>query len=168
MPLPLEHIKEYLSTAYVRAVVAMAGCSFTPLSQDYGIDAYVNEVQLFPDGRFITQNWKFGCQIKSTTSAYVENGNLIYDMRAEAYNRLLEIEGPTPVILVLFYMPTNEASWLMLDENQMLLRRCCYWTLLSGPPTANTATQRIRIPRTQLFEPTAVTNLLAQIKCGQL
>jgi hypothetical protein len=164
MPIPLSHMKERLSVAYVRTVVARAGAQFIPEDgTEYGTDAIIRKVQLLPNGNYASTSWGFDCQIKATTNWIEEREHLVYDMKVEAYNKLITHLGSTSCILILFRLPINEADWLRLDEESLLLKNCCYWMYLEGQRSSNKSTVRIRIPRKHLFTPDSVNNLLDRI-----
>ena len=168
MPIPPSHIKERLSVAYVTAVVARAGSalSFTNGS-DYGTDAYISEVIETPNGKFTESGISLKCQIKSTTSFSLISNNVVYDMEVGAYNKLATRQG-RDCILVLLCLPNDAAEWLSLNENQLIIKKCCYWFYISGPKSANTSSHRIRIPRSQVFAPQAVIDLLTLVRNGGL
>ena len=92
---------------------------------------------------------------------------VIYDMDAEAFNKIVTYEGGV-CILILCCLPKNPAEWLLLSEEQLILRRCCYWTQLGEEPTTNVSTRRISLPRAQLFTPQAVQELLERRRQGTL
>lgn len=164
MALPLDHIKERLSNAYASAVAARAGATFQPKHPEYGDDAFIQEVRRLPNGKYQATGWGFWCQLKATTTSELKDDHVVYDMEVEAYNKLARWRGAAPCILVLFRLPKNPDEWLTLDEEQLLLKRCCYWMHITGPPSTNEFSQRIRIPRTQMFTPEAVAELLEKVK----
>jgi hypothetical protein len=62
-------------------------------------------------------------------------------------------------------MPADEAAWTDQDEDRLLLRYCAYWLSLKGmPPTQNTATIRVAIPRTNVFSVSALTSLMEKVR----
>lgn len=167
MPLPISHIKERLSVAYVRTVTAKAGAMFlTSDGTEYGTDAIIQKVKLLPNGKYTASGWSFNCQLKATTD-WIENKNeIIYDIEADAYNKLVCWEG-TPCILILYRLPKDDTNWLLLDENVLQLRSCCYWIHLIGLPSSNKSTVRIQIPRSQLFCPESVNYLLDTVSANE-
>jgi hypothetical protein len=168
MPIPLDHVKERLSNAYVSAVAAQAGATFTPKHPEYGDDAFITPVKLLDNGRYAPLGYVLICQLKSTTTSKLEDNDVVYDMDVVAYNKLAGWEGTSPCILVLFRLPKNPRDWLTLDEEQLRLKNCCYWKHITGPLSTNESWQRIRIPRTQTFTPEAVIELLEKIRQGEI
>jgi len=168
MTIPLDHIKERLSNAYASAVAARAGATFTPKNPEYGTDAFIQSVTRLPNGKYTGTGHLLLCQLKATTTGELSDDSVIYDMEVDAYNKLAAWEGSTSCILVLFRLPQDPEEWLNLDEEQLLLKNCCYWVHITDPPSTNRQSQRIRIPRTQTFTPEAVTELLEKVKLGEL
>lgn len=166
MPIPLSHMKERLSVAYVKAVIAKAGAiSMGPDGIEYGTDVVARKVKVLPNGKYSGTGWPLHCQLKATTTWIEKNQDIVYDLSVDAYNKLASWEG-SPCILVLFRLPKDSSEWLKLDENSLELRNCCYWTHLKGTPSTNRSSVRITIPRNQLFSPKAVSNLLDKISAN--
>lgn len=164
MPIPSSHMKERLSIAYVEAVTARSGARFVESnSTEYGVDGQVRQVRLLSNGNSSDTGWTFDCQVKSTVNLTEEPDSVVFDMKVEAYNKLVDWEGSSSCILILFRLPKDEEEWLNLDEESFVLKNCCYWDHLKGPPTSNVGSVRIRIPRAQLFTPDSVSSLLSQI-----
>lgn len=163
MPIPLNHIQERLSVAYVSAIVARAGANFMQLNgSEYGIDGTIQHVRKLPNGKFTNTGWHFDCQLKATIDWIERPDAIVYDLDVDAYNKLVGWEGSL-CILVLFRMPKNEDEWLYVNEQSLLLRNCCYWKRLRGQTSTNSRSVRIEIPRVNLFTPDTVNSLLTQL-----
>ena len=65
-------------------------------------------------------------------------------------------------------LPPDAAEWLVHSEDELLLRRCCYWWMVTGEWSDNSRTVRIRIPRGQQLTPDRLTALFQQLKDGTL
>ena len=161
MSLPLNYKMEHLHFAYVRAVVAKAGANCTRPENDYGVDLRINKVRTKPDGGFADTGFLFHCQLKATTNLKVEDDYVVYDMEAGAYKNLVEWQGGL-MILIVFKLPKDEQEWLSVTEDVLCMKDCCYWMRLEETST-NESSKRIRIPRNQLFDPQAVTDLLERV-----
>lgn len=167
--LPLQHVEEYLSISYVSAVAAHARVHCTLHSPDYGVDASIRWVKAFGSTeKCLTTGFGFDCQFKATINYILEDEFIVYDMQADAYNKLVAWEGTNPCLLVLMCLPREFDQWLSCNEEQLLLRHCCYWIQIKDDPTPNTSSKRIRIPRTNLFTPDTVNQLVEQVKTGEL
>lgn len=163
MPIPTTHLQERLSLAYVQAVVANAGAQLIePQGHEYGVDAYIQGVRRLGNGKFRSVGFMFMTQIKATITSEMTPEHIIYDMEADAYNKLATWEGSTFCVLVVCCLPRNEVNWITTNEQNLIMRRCCYWTDVPLTPVTNDSKKRIRIPRTQAFTPEAVRGLLSR------
>jgi hypothetical protein len=167
MPIPESHMKARLSVSYVSAVAARAGTQFKDWGGDeYGIDGEIQKVKQLANHSFTGTGWMLQCQLKATTTSEIRDDLVVYDMEVEAYNKWVEWEGPFKQLLILFCLPKNFEEWLNLDEEQFLMKRCCYWQIPTDPESFNHSTKTIYIPRTQLLTPEAILLLLERLKQG--
>jgi len=164
MPLPPEHVKERLSVSYVMAVAAKAGvaCRLTT-TPEYGVDAYLVRVRKLCNGKYRDTGHIISCQIKAATTSQIRGDDIVYDMDVNDYNKLAEWEGGT-CILVLLCLPQNPEDWLNLSEEELVLRRCCYWKQITDSPSSNDRSQRVFIPRSQVLTPQTIVDLLEAIR----
>ena len=88
-------------------------------------------------------------------------------MEAADYDKFVCADGPTPRILIVLALPRAESTWLECSEEALLLRTCCYWTQLQGPPSGNTSKKRVCFSRTQVFTPEALQGMFQRIRQGQ-
>jgi len=66
-------------------------------------------------------------------------------------------------------MPSDEDGWLSVYEEYTTLRHCGYWISLRGlPASANKETQRIRIPKEQMFTDLSLRSIMDRIGGGVL
>jgi hypothetical protein len=171
----VQHTCEALSRAHVQAIAGSAGANLTRLSVstfelDYGVDGTFHEVRTF-GGRHINSGFPLDFQLKASTLWTIEDDRVVYDLEAKTFNDLVdrsETERATPCILVLLCLPRESADWVTSSEDALILRKCCYWHHLAGTATKNRRTVRIRIPRAHLFGPESLTNLLLQVRRGEL
>jgi hypothetical protein len=157
-------MKERLSVSYVMAVAAKAGvvCRLTT-HPEYGTDAHLVQVRRLCNGKYSDTGYIINCQIKATTTSQISGENVVYDMDVNDYNKLAEWEGGT-CILVLFCLPQNSEDWLNLSEEELVLKRCCYWKRITDPPSSNDRSQRVFIPRSQILTPQTIVDLLDAIR----
>jgi hypothetical protein len=168
--LTIPHCKESLSRAYVTAVVGRSrnnllwGREF-----DYGVDGSVRILK--KRGTRIREiGLGFDFQSKTTTDWEIDGGEVAYDLEVEAYNDLVERagSGAFPFLLVLLCLPTNEAGWLDVSPEKLVLQKCAFWSKLNGSLTNNAGTRRIRIPVANVFTPAAVATILHDIETGAM
>jgi len=165
--LPRNMQQEALSRAYLRAVAARAGILCGITEQDVGIDAYLRDVSA-RDGQYQDTGPQLDVQLKSTTRVEFRDNELVYDLEVRAYNLLREsANAANPRLLVLLVLPEDEAEWVAQSPEGLILRRCAYWRSLRGaePTTAHT-TQRIAIPRTNIFSPEMLRGLMDSLRQG--
>lgn len=168
MPIPLEHMKERLSIAYVSAVAAKAGVACRPTTApEYGTDAYLVRIN-HVNGKYVETGWILNCQVKSTSNWEIQSTQIAYDMDVDDFNKLAEWDGATPCILILFCVPDGLDKWLTVDEDELIVKQCCYWTKISEPPTTNKSKKRVFVPRSQLLTPDTINDLLERVRQGQL
>lgn len=159
-----EHRQEALCRAYVQAVAAQAGATWSKPEADYGIDFSLRLVSSVEDRRRDV-GAQIDLQLKSSTQAIVSETEVIYDLDVDTYNDLRDVDRATLFVLVLFVMPPDETHWLSQGVEQLCLRHCAYWTSLRGlPPTTKSRSVRIEIPRANIFSVEALLQLLQQAR----
>ena len=160
--IPIQHTEEVLSVSYVKAVVSQFGYTYECLDQDYGTDGCIRRIKKVKDS-FIDLGTKFDCQLKATMDWEIKNGKVIYDMKSEAYNRLVirNNEADIPCLLILLCLPKDKSLWMSVDTSSMQIRNCCYYSYLKGDQTTNTSQKRIMIPERNIFNIDNLTLLFA-------
>lgn len=160
-------IEECLSRAYVYAVAGRAGVNLAGSIKDYGTDGTFRDVQRCNGMRF-ESGWSLDFQLKASKNCGFEQDCIVYDLEADTYKKLLlrQQNGATPIILIVMALPRDNADWLVHNEDELLLRRCCYWWVVSGDWSDNSRTVRIRIPRCQQLTPDGLTALFQKLKDG--
>jgi hypothetical protein len=148
--------KERLSLAFLRAVAARCRCIVKPEEGgDYGsIDAWVSSIE--QPRRLL---W---VQLKSTSDPLpIAGGEVAYDLPINNYNHLRSTETPVVQLLLIHQLPPEPGRWLSVTEEQLLFRRCTWWTDLYGQPaTTNTAGVRIKIPTSRLLDPSSLLEVM--------
>lgn len=167
MPIMEQQRKEDISQAYVRAVVAKAGYNLERAEHDYGQDGTIKDVVELR-GDYIPSTFGIIYQLKSSWNVQFTDDYIIYDLEKKNYNELTLERTAFPMILVLFVIPKDERNWLDVSEDKMTIRKCAWWHSLEGKPLSNnSATERIYIPRNQIFTPDALTALMNKAKGGE-
>lgn len=163
-----QHKEEALSKAYIYAIAARAGATVSIRDYDYGIDVSFHEIVEI-DGDRIECGATFNSQLKASTHWNMDTTSVIYDIKADAYNRLVTIKNKAtvPCILILMCLPKDPVEWHTICEEYLLIRKCCYWfNWQIDTKTLNSQSVRIHIPRDQLFTPEALTALFQQFSKG--
>lgn len=163
----VQHQKEALGQAYVRAVIAKAGFNFGKSEHDYGYDGTIKEV-VNRGGRYVESCFGINFQLKSSCDVTFENGHVVYDLESKNYNDLVEESSMLPNILILLALPTDSNDWLEVTADQLIMKRCAWWCSLEGQePTTNQTTKRIFIPDGQILSPAALIGLMEKVKGGK-
>ena len=167
MSITVQHQKEALSQAYVRAVIAKAGFNFGKTDFDYGFDGIIKDV-INRNGRYVDSCFGINFQLKSSCNVTFENGLVIYDLESKTYNDLVAESSMLPNILILLALPSNSDEWLEVTAERLVMKKCAWWCSLDGrEPTTNQATRRIAIPDCQIFSPAALVDLMEKVKGGE-
>lgn len=168
--LTLQNIEAELSYAYLHAVATRGGfsCSYTHRHlDDVGVDAQVHEDgrELVPDSRHTS--FALHVQLKATRVDPVErNGRFSFSLPVRQYNKLRETRLTTARLLVVLYLPPDQANWLSHSEDALIARRCAYWVSLRGAASsANDTNQTVYIPRQQVLSVDALTEIM--IRCSR-
>jgi hypothetical protein len=156
-----EHTQEALSRAYVHALSGRAGLNLElGKTFDYGIDGSFHPVKI-RDGARIETGFPVRFQLKASINWRYAGTDVAYDLDARAHRILSEREpGESLAILILLCLPKDDEHWLTSSETEMYLRHCCYWHRVPGPPTTNTSSQTIRIPRANLLTADALRSIM--------
>ena len=166
-----QHIEEDLSRAYVQAIAAKAGLnlSIRDRQHDYGIDGTFRQVS-YSGGTREESGFILDFQLKASINAVIGSDYIKYDLDSKAYNSFLERaqkKHTSQVILILLVLPKDREDWMALTEEQLVLKRCCYWTTIQGGATSNAQSKRISIPRSNLLTPEKVMVLMQALENGE-
>jgi len=167
--LPTQTIEELISMSYVSAVIARAGFAPSTPDKDYGVDLAVRHIKTFKSKR-IDLGVVLEFQLKASINWETNDSHVIFDLDADAYNRLVcrRDNASTPCILVLCCLPKEENSWLSVCEDELVIRKCCYYHFIEGKETNNSSSIRIKIPRTQQLTPQSIKELSERSLGGAL
>ncbi len=165
-----QHIEEDLSKAYIQAVAAKAGVNLgiRDRSHDYTVDGTFHQVQSI-NGDRAESGHGIDFQLKASKNVIVGSEDVRYDLDADTYNYLVRRSNRArtrSIILILLALHEVQDNWLALSEEELAIRKCCYWTRLSGAVTGNASTRRVQIPRSQQFTPATLVKLLEQVELG--
>lgn len=165
-----EHIKEAISKKFIGLIASKCGYCTSEPSQDYGRDLSVIEVGCRIENdksRYSETGRELKFQLKATTenTVTVTSDFIKYDLDAKNYNDLIERRNSkTPLILVLFILPTNNVEWLSVSENELVAKKCAYWYLpeTGALRTPNTGTKRVEISKNNLITSNNLNSLFEE------
>jgi hypothetical protein len=159
--LPIQKIEELISISYVSAVVARAGFSPNPVAHDFGIDLGVHKIAVRDSGKRVDLGSILNLQLKASINWAIDKDNILFDMEADAYNKLIysKENSSIPSALVLCCLSKNTHEWIKVREEELIMKKCCYYYFVQGSETKNNSSKRIRIPRNQLLTPESISEL---------
>lgn len=155
-------IEEELSRAYVQAVAARAGYTTAHYSKDRdGIDMLIRA-----GGKMRPA---IDIQLKATINlGNPSNGFFHFPLRSENHN-LLCFPSQTPRLLVVLDLPRDQAKWLTIAADELILRRKAYWlSLREHDETENEASITVHIPEQNLFNVDNLHWLMEQSRQGSI
>jgi hypothetical protein len=150
----LDTIQQNLSYSYLHAVVSRAGggcVEATKTVDDMGIDvlAEFNVPSSSKKVKFTSISLRV--QLKSTRRELKPlSGKVSFSLPVAQYEKYRQ-PSTTELLFVLFSLPEDPKEWLSLTPDEMILRKCAYWTGLVGAPSASGQSTTIHIPANNLF-----------------
>ena len=154
--------EEALSCVYARAVAARAGYTTSGPEQDRdGVD-----LQVQAGG---TMRPALDLQLKATVNLERrDDGHVHFPLKRRNYDLLRE-KTQTPRLLVVLDLPKDEAQWMTVTKNELVLRYRAYWLNLQGrEETANKAYITVAIPKGNLFHVESLRCLMEQSRGGRI
>ena len=159
MNVPSSMRKERLSAAYIKAVAARAG--YDALETRLDLDS-IDGLLKSTSGR----RPQIDFQAKSTSINILGDEHVVFELPFRTYENL-RAETVVPRILIVVVLPEDEELWLSVSEDALVLRKCGYWLSLRGaPPTDNSTSISVRLPRTQVFDVTQLSVLMQKAESG--
>ncbi|MFN0146754.1 MAG: DUF4365 domain-containing protein [Dehalococcoidia bacterium] len=151
--MPRANQLEEFSRAYFHAVSATAGLAIAIPSVDHdSIDYTVSSG--------VGNRPKLDVQLKCTSRPALVGAALAYELPLKNYEEL-RIRTQVPRILVVVVVPPDIGRWTHQTERRLIMRKCAYWrSLRDYPDTTNSASVTIRIERTRILTPKALTSLM--------
>ena len=170
-PIPQNDVEADLSYAYLHAVAARAGavCNLSHRNEDNkGIDATLRVFGPFA-GATYRKSIPFDVQLKATIKTPTDRGaHLSYSFKGkERYDRLREPCEAMPCLLIVLFLPDDDARWVEHSAEGLLLRKCAYWvSLREAPDFTNADNQVIHLPKAQVVTPQSLHAVAARVAVG--
>jgi hypothetical protein len=160
MPMDVNLQKEEFSLAYVRAVATVAGYHTSRLDYDEdSVDLSIASV----GSRGTSRSPKLDIQAKCTSQNIVSDETINFPLPIKNYDDL-RADVLVPRILIVVTVPVDVCNWISQSEEQLVLKYCGYWKSLSGlPATNNTTTVSFNLPRSQVFSPVALKDIMETV-----
>ena len=154
--------EEALSCAYIHVVAAGAGYLLGGMNFDRdGVD-----VQIRAGG---DMRPCLDVQLKATVNlGRADEGFFRYPLKRRNYDLLRE-QTMVPRILVVLDLPRDEAEWVTVTTEQLVMRRCAFWASLAGlPDTNNKESVTVSIHKNNLFDVEGLKTLMERSRTGVL
>ena len=155
--------KEGLSLAYVKALAARAGFSTAVPEPDR--DSV--DVRIMAGG---PRRPALDLQLKATGDlAEAQDGFRRFRLTIKNYDDL-RVETQTPRLLVVLDLPQDEAQWMTVTTEELVLRRRAYWMSLQqdheGVMRQETVT--VRIPEGNVLDVATLQTLMERSRSGDI
>lgn len=149
----LSNQKEQFSAAYARAVASVVGLNVSKCEvDDDSIDITL--------GRRGGLAEKVDIQLKCTSAPLPAEGDLKFPLKIKNY-RDLSRPSIMPRILVVLFVPDECRNWMEISQERAILKHAAWWLSLASAPTLENDTKvTVAIPRTNLFTPEVLIDLL--------
>lgn len=163
-----QDVEAQLSYAYLHAVASHAGVACQEANRAHdnqGIDATLSLRRDF-GGDAVLTDISLHIQLKATVKVPAEKEDaLAYFLSSvDEYNLLRRPSALPPRLLAVLFLPEDRDTWLSHDVEQLVLRRCAYWTSLVGAPdTSNESGQTIYLPKAQALSPAGLIQLFHRV-----
>lgn len=164
--LPLNEKKQQFSLAFVRLVVAAAGCSVKSHETDYdGVD-----ITIASSGDWETYYCpEFELQVKCTSQDdLLRTDSLAWQMEAKPYRKLTNPKRFCPAYLGVLLVPNDPDAWLEQDETRLITESRMYWQRAADLGTiSSTATVKtVHLPRSNQFDVVQLRDIMKSIGDG--
>ena len=158
-----QDIEERLSKAYALAVAARAG--YTTADHDLDRDGVDMRVQAGGDMRPAID-----LQLKATINLGDPDyqGYFHFPLKRSNYKQLI-IPTQTPRLLIVLDLPKDEAFWMTITGDELVLRRRAYWLYLGNKPESeNASSVTVQIPEGNVFDVESLRSLMKQSRGGTI
>lgn len=172
-PLTNKDIESELSYAYLHAVASKVGasCNIANRALDgNGIDAAITGWGPFLGGGYL-EEVTFHVQLKATISIPVEqDGHLSYFLsETRRYDDLRADTVSVPRILVVMFLPADVDNWLTISPNELILKKCAYWTSLRGAAISTNKTgETVYLPKAQILDTNNLTDIFTRLSRNEI
>ena len=166
--IPENQQKERYSLAYLYIISAIAGFGFIRPSEDYGVDALIQDVERKKDGSFRNSGTILEFQLKATQKwKYSKERNIIYSLEVKNYNDLINRRyGGNPLVLGVLCLPKCGNFHPCSSCISLILKHAMYWYIPPGNLSLSNNTQsvNIHIPIKNLLTADALFTLMQDYK----
>ncbi|MGO1051998.1 DUF4365 domain-containing protein [Crossiella sp. CA198] len=164
--LPVAARQEQFSLAFVRMVVAAAGCSIKSHDTDYdGVDITI--VASAEYERYYCP--EFELQLKCTTQhSLLKNDHMTWPLKRDRFLKLVNPKRFAPAFLGVLLIPEDPDRWLDLSEDGLTSSGRMYWEHAANLGTIEDhhASKTVRLRRSNLFDVGELKGIMQRIGEG--
>jgi hypothetical protein len=106
-------------------------------------------------------------QLKASCDYDERDGALKFRLKKKNYDELRPSNLMCPRLLIVLILPEDRQTWLSVDDEQLIARRCAFWCNLNGMPEITTETTTISIPVENRFNAAVLTTLMTKASKGE-
>jgi len=151
--------QEALSRAYVHAIAAGAGYSLS----EPNVDRDSVDITISAGGEMRP---RLDLQLKATVNLRRGDSAFSYPLKIKNYDDL-RAPTQTPRILVVLDMPDDQADWMHVSPQELILRKAAYWVSLRRMrETENKESVTVEIPLSHVFDVSGLVALMEQSRRG--
>lgn len=156
--IPSNKAQEWVSLAYVQAIVAQAGLNTMFTEWDDGVDIYVGASKPL-HGHLPGNSW-IALQIKSTQTWTDDGDGIRYFLRRPAWEKLVQGSNMRQ-FLVVYPIPNDRGTWFTSSPRQGTLRHSAFCIAASDlPNTCNESGVTVALPASTLLTSAMLINML--------
>ena len=154
--------EEAMSRAYAYAVASGAGY----VTATYDMDRDGVDLRIQSGG---AMRPALELQLKATINlGAADDGFYHFPLAIRNYD-LLRIETQTPRLLVVLDLPREQEQWMIVNAEELVLRRRAYWlNLRGGEKVANQMSVTVKIPASNVFNVENLRRLMEQSRAGRI
>jgi hypothetical protein len=99
----------------------------------------------------------------------VGDGHVAWQIDRALYNKMVQ-RSLAPKVLVILLLPEDDAEWVQHSADELVLRRCAYWKLLTGAPQDTSEHKKItvHVSMESVFSPDALRAMMHRVSTGAL
>ena len=168
----LDTIQSNLGFSYLHAVVSYVGGSC--IRTDQTADNMGVDVALTFQGDFspksIIRTITITGQLKTTRQVLHEfKGRISYSLDSKQYAKYTQRSNVDFLLFLFVLPPKDQKSWLELTPQELILRKCCYWTSLIGAPPliGGQDNMTVYFPEKNLVNTEQLRSILATLSKGE-
>jgi hypothetical protein len=157
--------QEQFSNVYLQAVATVAGYSLSkPQVDDDSVDYSIHK----RGGNGTIRSPRIDLQLKcQLNDSQLDGQGLSYALKIKNYEDLRPDNVLVPRILLVVLVPRLPSDWLEQYDTGTILKYSGYWASLRGkPPTSNSKTVSIWIPRHNHFTVQQLNQLMSIVESG--